>query len=374
MILVTKEGARMAELFKDKFNPKFFDQFISIVKSAYSSFDEQQFLRFIYDGEWEQRELKERIRHIAKAIRETLPESYLSALEILLEIAPHCRGIEYLFFPDFVELYGLEHWEESIHALEQFTERSSSEFAVRVFIMKDQERMMQQMRAWSKHANPHVRRLATEGCRPRLPWAMALTAMKENPLPIIPILEQLKQDPSLYVRKSVANNLNDISKDHPEMVKQIVQKWAGKHADTDWILRHGCRSMLKKGDVASLRLFGYQAPNDISVHHLSLSCEQLSLGDTLAFTFDLKNESSQSQKLRIEYGIDFVKANGKLSRKVFHLSQKNFPTGTVQMMRQHKLKDLTTRKHYEGLHGIIVLVNGEEKAKAEFTLYTTKHS
>lgn len=364
----------MAELFKDKFSPKFFDQFIPIVKSAYSSFDDQKFLRFIYDGEWEHREMKNRIRHIAKGIHETFPASYQSSLEILRKIAPQCQGIEYLFFPDFVEMYGLDHWEESMSALEQFTEYSSSEFAVRVFIMKDQEKMMNQMYQWSTHDNHHIRRLATEGCRPRLPWAMALTSLKKNPLSIIPILEQLKQDPSLYVRKSVANNLNDISKDHPEKVKQLVQDWNGNHPFTDWIIKHGSRGLLKKGDVESLRLFGYQAPTDISVHYLSLSCDQLSLGDTLTFTFDVRNESIQPQKLRIEYGVDYVKANGKRSRKIFQLSQKDYPIGNVQLVRKHLFKDLTTRKHYSGSHGVSILINGEEMANAEFMLHTSKEA
>jgi 3-methyladenine DNA glycosylase AlkC len=128
-----------------------------------------------------------------------------------------------LFFPDFVETYGLEHWDRSVAALEKFTRMSTSEFAVRPFLKRNQPRMMAQMAAWSKHESEHVRRLASEGCRPRLPWADALPALKRDPAPIWPILEQLKADPSEYVRRSVANNLNDISKDHPEQVLAIAQ-------------------------------------------------------------------------------------------------------------------------------------------------------
>jgi hypothetical protein len=204
------------------------------------------------------------------------------------------------------------------------------------------------------------------------PWAMALTSLKEDPSPIIPILEQLKQDPSQYVRKSVANNLNDISKDHPGKVKQIVREWGGVHPATDWILKHGSRSLLKNGDVEALRLFNYKPPTNVFVHNLSLKNDQLSLGDTLTFTFDVTNESCQPQKLRIEYGIDYVKANGKRSRKIFHLSQKTYPTGTVQLMRKQTFKDLTTRKHYNGQHVLNVFINGEEKAKAKFLLHISK--
>ncbi len=361
----------MAELFKDKFNPEFFDRFITIVKSAYTHFDAQRFLGLIYDGDWEQREMKQRIRHISMAVRETFPSSYEEALHILTDIAPNCRGFEYLFFPDFVERYGLEHWDTSICALEELTKYSSAEFAVRPFILRDPEKMMHQMNRWAQHPHHHIRRLATEGCRPRLPWAMALNPLKEDPSALFPILDRLKQDPSLYVRKSVANNLNDISKDHPDQVKQIVREWqVNQHPHTDWILKQGCRSLLKKGDVEALRLFGYHLPTNIRIQNLTLSSRQLSLGDTLTFSFDVRNESSVPQKLRIEYGMDFMKANGRLSRKIFHISTRNNMKGTVHVARHHMFQDLTTRKHYKGLHRLSILINGEEKARDEFSLYT----
>ncbi|MGG7620175.1 DNA alkylation repair protein [Bacillus coreaensis] len=358
----------MAELIKDRYSPSFFNQFIKILKSTYPSFDENQFLTFIYDDEWEQREFKQRIRHISHALGESLPQPYDSSIEILLTIAPQCKGVEYLFFPDFVEVYGLDHWETSIIALEQFTKYSSSEFAVRPFILKIQAKMMIQMQHWALDKDEHIRRLASEGCRPRLPWAPVLPALKEDPTPILLILETLKEDPSLYVRKSVANNLNDISKDHPNLLKQIVREWRGKRPHTDWILKHASRSLLKKGDVEILQLFGYTSAANISVQNFTLSCDQLSLGETLTFSFDVINESIESQNLRIEYGIDFMKANGKQARKIFHLSQKIYPSGTTRLVREHVFKNLNTRKHYEGLHGLVILINGEEKAKSEFIL------
>jgi 3-methyladenine DNA glycosylase AlkC len=358
----------MAELIKDRYSPSFFNQFIKILKSAYPGFDENQFLTFIYDDEWEQREFKQRIRHVSVALRESLPQSYDSSIEILLSIAPQCKGVEYLFFPDFVEVFGLDNWETSILALEQFTKYSSSEFAVRPFILKNQPKMMNQMQHWALDEDEHIRRLASEGCRPRLPWAPVLTALKKDPTPILPILEKLKDDPSLYVRKSVANNLNDISKDHPNLLKQIVREWRGQHPHTDWILKHASRSLLKKGDVEILQLFGYSSAANIGVQNFTLSCDQLPLGEILTFSFDVINESFESQNLRIEYGIDFMKANGKQARKIFHLSQKTYSCGTTHLTREHVFKNLTTRKHYEGLHGLVILINGEEKAKSEFIL------
>jgi 3-methyladenine DNA glycosylase AlkC len=358
----------MGDLIKDRYGPDFFKHFIKTMNSAYPSFDENKFFTFIYDDAWEHREFKQRIRHISHALGETLPKSYVSAIEILLNIAPQCKGVEYLFFPDFVEVYGLTHWETSMSALEQFTKYSSSEFAVRAFILQDEPKMTDQMQRWALHEDEHIRRLASEGCRPRLPWASGLTALKKDPTPILPILDKLKEDPSLYVRKSVANNLNDISKDHPNLLKQIVREWKGKDPHTDWILKHASRSLLKKGDVEILQLFGYTSASNICVRNLTLSSDQLLLGEALSFSFDVINESSLSQNLRIEYGIDFMKANGKHSRKIFHLSQKTYPYGTSHLTKEHVFKNLTTRKHYEGLHGICIIVNGEEKARAEFML------
>ncbi|RCW67027.1 DNA alkylation repair protein [Saliterribacillus persicus] len=358
----------MTELLKDKYSPDFFEQFINIVKSRYTAFEENKFMNVIYDGEWDQKELKERMRHISIALNQTISEPYEDIIKILIDIAPECSGFEYLFFPDFVEVYGQEDWEVSMTALEHFTKYSSSEFAVRAFIMKNESKMMEQMKCWALNENHHVRRLATEGCRPRLPWAAPLTSFKKDPSLVIPILEQLKKDPSKYVQKSVANNLNDISKDHPAIVKEIIRKWSDRNPETEWILKHGSRTLLKNGDVETLHLFGYATPKDISVDNLSISKPKISLGETLTFSFNLNNESEHPQKLRVEYAIYFVKANGKQSKKIFHLSQKNYKGGVHTLTRKHVFKNLTTRKHYSGKHAISLLVNGEEKATTTFEL------
>ncbi|WP_025026265.1 hypothetical protein [Caldalkalibacillus mannanilyticus] len=358
----------MAELLKDKYHLDFFHSFISIIKNKYPTFDEQRFLRKIFDEEWENKELKQRIRHITLSLREGLPDSYSQSLSILKEIASECRGIEYLFFPDFVEAYGLDHWEESILALERFTPSSSSEFAVRAFILKDQERMVRQMEQWANHHDHHVRRLSSEGCRPRLPWSMKLGSLVADPSPILPILEKLREDSSLYVRKSVANNLNDISKDHPHILKSIATSWLGHHSHTDWIVKHASRSLLKQGDPDLLQLFGYIASDEVKVRNLNISSPVITLGETLTFSFELLNQSKQAKMLRIEYFIDYVKANGNHSPKVFQLTQREFPSGSTHLRKKHAFKDLTTRKHYEGRHRLRIRINGEEKSQIEFDL------
>ncbi len=353
---------------KNLYTPQFLEKFANIVKLEYSEFEPQHFMDLIYDEEWEARELKQRMRHIAQVLTETLPPSYAEALQILSSIAPQCRGFEYLFFPEFIEINGLEHDDLSIPALEHFTKFSSCEFAVRPFIQKDPEKMMQQMQQWAYNNNEHVRRLASEGCRPRLPWAASLNAFKKNPAPILPILETLKEDSSEYVRKSVANNLNDISKDHPELVLELARRWYGQHPHTDWIVRHACRSLLKKGNPAALSLFGFEGSADIEVHSLEVSTPIVKIGEDLIFTCTIHNNTALSRKLRIEYEIGFVKANGSQSPKRFKLSEKEYTGGESAVIKKHSFKLITTRQYYVGEHRLTLIVNGQELASVTFEL------
>ena len=171
---------------------------------------------YIFDNNWKDKALKQRMKHISASLHHYLPMQYSDAIQILMKSSSKFRGFQYMFFPGFVERYGLNQYETSIQALEHFTKHSSSEFAVRPFITKYNHKMMAQMEVWAESDNHPIRRLASEGCRPRLPWATALPEFKQDPAPILPILEKLKNDESEYVRRSVANNLNDISKDHPQ--------------------------------------------------------------------------------------------------------------------------------------------------------------
>ncbi|WP_312116997.1 DNA alkylation repair protein [Brevibacillus reuszeri] len=361
----------MADTFAGKYTSDFFNQFTGIVKRMDSAFDSTRFLDLIYDDAWEQKHLKQRIRHISTTLRVTLPSSYREAISVLTQIAPQCRGVEYLFFPDFVEVYGLDEWTASIPALERFTPFSSSEFAVRPFIVQDPVKMMDQMLQWASHSDHHIRRLASEGCRPRLPWAMALDMFKADPSPIIPIVEQLKLDSSVYVQKSVANNLNDISKDHPDLIKQLARDWYGESLQTDWIVKHGCRGLLRIGDPDVLSLFGFEISPDVTVNRLSLDKESLAIGQTLNFSFSIRTNSSVSQRLRVEYAIDFVKANGTTSRKLFKITEHNFDKVERQYVRAHHFRDLTTRKHYPGRHRLSVIINGGELVATDFYVTAT---
>ncbi|MCC5940210.1 MAG: DNA alkylation repair protein, partial [Balneolaceae bacterium] len=224
----------------------------------------------------------------------------------------------------------------------------------------------QQMLNWSRHHHSHVRRLASEGCRPRLPWAMALPRFKKDPAPILPILENLKDDPSEFVRRSVANNLNDISKDHPKLVLEIGKRWIGADVNRDKIIKHACRTLLKSGDVRALELFGFLEPSDIEILHFECD-SSVNMGKHLKFSFIVKNGGKKRSKVRIEYGIDYMKSNGSTNRKIFQISETVLKSGeSKEFMRTQSFKKLTTRKHYPGRHALAILVNGRELVKSGF--------
>jgi len=359
----------MAEPLKAMYNEGFLREFAEKVRGAYGAFDSERFVRIVLGEGWEELELKQRMRRISESLRETLPAGYEEAIGVLEAIADECRGFAYLFFPDFVERFGLEHWERSIAALEKFTALSSAEFAVRPFIKRDQARMMAQMEAWSRHPNEHVRRLASEGCRPRLPWGEALAALKRDPGPILPILERLKADPSEYVRRSVANNLNDISKDHPELVLGIAKSWSGGGEETDRIVRHACRGLLKAANPEAMELFGIVPLASVEATKWEVEPAVAEIGQSVEFRYELRMPEGGEAKLRIELAVSFPRSTGKLYRKLFKLSEKVVPGGTaVRGGRSFSFADLSTRRHYPGMHRMALVVNGREIAASDVEL------
>lgn len=362
----------MEEPFKLKyiFNESFFEGFSIVVKEVYPDFDAKQFKALIFDKDWEARELKARMRHTTLVLGQLLPDDYPTVLAILIKVRQQLKqGFEYMFFPDFVEVYGLEDFDNSVKALEIFTDLCSSEFAVRPFIVKYPKRMMEQMTVWSKHENHHVRRLASEGCRPRLPWAMALPKFKKDPTEILPILEQLKNDETDYVRRSVANNLNDIVKDNPQIVLDIAQKWIGQSKNLDWIVKHGTRTLLKRGNTTALMLFGFGDPSNFHIEDLKINDTEITIGTNTHFSFTILNKEKKATKIRLEYGIYFMKSNGTQSRKIFQIKESIFePNTPYKITRKQHFKNLTTRKHYTGKHKLAIVVNGQEKAEVLFEL------
>lgn len=263
----------MAEPFKNMYNEQFLDRFTKDLKLVMNELDAREFVSQVMDNEWENREFKQRCQHMATILKKFLPADYKDAIGKILELLEHVEKREPGFaviddkkyglileygavLDSYVEQYGLNDYETSVQAIEKITQFTSCEFVTHPFIRKYPDEMMKQMLVWSKHEHWGVRRLASEGCRPRLPWAVALPDLKKNPTPIIPILENLKNDPARFVRLSVANNLNDISKDNPAIVIDLVKRWQGESKEVDWIIKHGCRTLLKQGNPEVMALFG----------------------------------------------------------------------------------------------------------------------
>jgi len=357
------------EPLKNIYDLQFITKLEDVITEHYPAFERGAFRTRLFEADWEKLALKERMRQITLSLAPALPQDYREAIDILRKCAPSFTGLGGIIFPDFVEQYGLEDWEISMEALAFFTEFSTSEFAVRPFLISDQKKMLAQMDEWARSENEHVRRLASEGCRPRLPWGLSVPALKKDPEPVLVILEKLKEDESLYVRKSVANNLNDISRIKPDLAVEIAQSWYGESQYTNWIVKHACRSLLKKGDPRVLQIFGYENSDSLRLEGFTITPVKLSIGESLAFSFTLISEMETPHKVRVEYAVDYVKANGTRSKKVFHLSELEW-RGSMKkgFVKNHSFRELTTRKHYPGVHRISVIVNGAEKAALEFEL------
>lgn len=363
----------MPELLKNIYNTSFFNHLTAILEEVIPDFDKEVFLHQIYTPNWPNLELKQRMRHISIVLLKGLPQEYLKALPYILRITEKARQtgsanpLAYIFLPDLIEIKGQEDFGPSMDALQQITSFISAEFAVRPFLIRYPDKMLNQMLKWSTHLDEHVRRLASEGCRPRLPWAMAVPYLKKEPQSILPILDNLKNDPSAYVRRSVANNLNDIAKDHPQVVIQTAKKWMGQHPQTDALLKHACRTLIKQGNPDILQLFGFGNKGLISASPLELNKDIFLLGETIEFTFTF--ESLVAVEIRLQYVIEFARKGEKTGKKVFFLAEKQLqPATTCVLKKKFKLQHYSTRQLHEGWHRISIVANGEEKASARFYL------
>ena len=351
---------------KNLYTLNFLQDLSKQIKKIYPQFLNQKFLNFILDDTWNTKELKQRMRQITLALGKFLPQDYKQSIGILEQVIPFYRGFLYSFFPDFVEVYGLNSFEVSIKALEKFTPYTSAEFAVRAFLQTYPQKTIQWMQVWAKDPNEHIRRLASEGCRPRLPWARSLPEFKKNPSCLLPILNSLKNDTSLYVRRSVANNLNDIAKDNPEIVVQLAKKWFGKNKNTNWMIKHACRNLLKQAQPEIMLLFQFPPPKHIYITDFLINNE-VQLGEKLYFSFRL-NSKAILGNLRLEYAIYFLKKNKTHNKKIFQIAQKVYTQTTISLHKNYHFKDMSTRKHYSGIHQIAIIVNGVEMARESIRL------
>jgi len=361
----------MPEAFKEALlNKETIGRFAGYLNKADERFDPDRFMEKVFDPSWKGLELKERLHHIALVLKEFLPAGYRPALEILHRAA--AQFTEGAFFSlamcEFVALYGLDDWEASLPALGQFTCLCSAEFAVRPFIVKDPERMMAQMLLWAHSPIPQQRRLASEGCRPRLPWGIGLPAFKADPALILPILEVLKTDQDENVRRSVANNLNDIAKDHPELVIEILRNWQAEDIPAfKEIATRALRTLVKNGDPDALELTGFRFGGEFEVRDFKIEPAAIPTGGEVRFSFKLHSTSESEQNVVVDYTLHLARANGKQSPKVFKLAKVKLAAGeTVSITRKYSFQEVTTRRYYPGAHAIEIQVNGVSCARGEF--------
>lgn len=357
------------EPLKEMFNKSYYERLAKAIATSYTNFDAHSFVHNVTSN-LNDRSLNERLRNTSVVLKIFLPDDFERSVNILYDTAERMeKGYTALVFPDYVGLYGQQEFDLSMEALRFFTGFGSSEFAIRTFLKNDFDRTIQEMYRWAEDKNHHVRRLASEGSRPRLPWSFKLPQVIENPEVTRPILERLNKDDELYVRKSVANHLNDFSKDNPDFMLKLVGKWDKSHPHTAWIVKHGTRTLIKKGHPDSMAVFGFEKEPQLRLENFSLNASVIQLGEELVLSFDLVSEKTAPQKLVVDYIVHYRKAGGELSPKVFKLKEVDLqPSEKVRLMKKQRIQDFSTRKHYPGEHVVEIQVNGKVMGSEAFDL------
>ncbi len=353
------------------FNSRYYEQLAEKFKTVDTNFDKAGFVRTA-TANLEELSLNQRLRRTSESLKEFLPGEFQEAIEVMKRVIPFTSGgYTNLVFPDFVGLYGHGDFRTSMEALKLFTQFGSSEFAIREFLKRDFDKTIAVMLNWARDKNHHVRRLASEGSRPRLPWSFKLDRVIQDPSVTLPILTVLKQDPELYVRKSVANHLNDISKENPDFMLASVRAWDKTHPHTAWIIKHASRTLIKKGHAGSLSVFDFEKDVKVTIKNFHVQPKRLKLGGSLTFSFDVVSGKKKTQKLVVDYVVHYRKKSGELSPKVFKLKELDLRAGeTFRISKKQVFKDFTTRKHFKGEHLLEIQVNGKRLAKETFYLGT----
>jgi 3-methyladenine DNA glycosylase AlkC len=351
-----------------------------------ASFDSAGFVEFCLDG-YDDLELTARGQRMADAMAIHLPADRGEAIRILLASLEHgpqvaigedgtpddgaSSGWEVWFYlphTRFVGDHGLDHFDLAMEAQHRLTQLFTAEFSIRPFLETHTEATLARLRDWATDPDEHVRRLVSEGTRPRLPWAGRLRHFQADPSPVVELLELLKDDPSAYVRRSVANNLNDIAKDHPDVVIDIAARWwADGSPDRRRLIRHGLRTLLKRGDVDALAVMGFGADSPAEITDLRVTPSSIEIGTKLKIEVDVNNPSGQQTGALVDLVVHYVKANGSTSPKVFRGAELQLEPGERRTVRKTiSFAQHSTRTHYPGTHHIDVQLNGEAARSASF--------
>jgi 3-methyladenine DNA glycosylase AlkC len=369
----------MAEPFKNLLNAGLVRASSAAVTQAWPAFDRKQFERVALEG-LDELDMKARAMQIADALEATLPQDFDAACSVIeaalaspiaidgVASAHEGEGLAgWIVWPlgEFVARRGIDHPERALRALHALTQRLTAEWAIRPLIVAHPALVFDTLLAWTRDPSPHVRRLASEGSRPRLPWGLQLKMLIADPSPTLPILEALQNDESAYVRRSVANHLNDIAKYHPD----LVVDWVRRHlpdalTERRALLSHASRTLIKQGHAGMLALWGAGAAFEGRCT-LELTPQRLKIGDSVALTLTLHSTSAATQTLLIDYAVHHVKAHGSTSAKVFKGWKLTLAAGESRTLtRQHSFKEVTTRRLHAGRHVIDVAINGASAASA----------
>ena len=345
--------------------------------ALFPAFQRQRFSRAANQG-LGPLELKQRVHFLIDLLHQHLPAHFADVAERLHslpdvwdygDINDSKRGFASWPIIDYVAVHGIEQPDIALSLLARLTHLYTAEFAIRPFILRQPGPTWQHLRSWLDHDDEHVRRLVSEGTRPRLPWGVQLQGFIANPKPLLPLLRQLHDDPSAYVRRSVANNLNDIAKDHPDTVIQECRRFikqASPHCD--WVVKHACRTLIKQGHPDAFVLLGARSTATLDHCTLTLEHSSIAIGDTLSFTFSA-NASEAGQHYIVDYAIYFLRANGKHNKKVFKLKTLSSDKGkSISITKVHSFKPISTRRYYPGQHRLAIQINGREIIDNAFTL------
>ena len=364
------------------FNPEKVEKLTQEIKHVYPAFKDQAFQAEVLAA-FDTLKLKERITHIATTLHTYLPTNYHDSIQVILDALPpeldpllkddDFGDFIYAPYGEFVMLYGCnkEHLARSLHALEEITKRFSVEFAIRDFINAFPRQTLAMLERCASSDNYHQRRLASEGLRPRLPWAKNLTIDYQTPLKH---LELLYADNTRFVTRSVANHLNDLSKIDPSLVLKTLKRWKSSKnqelKEMDFIINHALRTLIKQGHPEALELLGYKQDPKIQVSKLSLEKKKLKVGEALQFSFQIT--AKEETMLMVDYTLFFLTKAGKLSPKVYKLKRLSMNSReSIMIDKSHPFKaNMSTRKLYTGEHKIEVQINGKVVCESDFFLQT----
>jgi 3-methyladenine DNA glycosylase AlkC len=320
-------------------------------------------------------ELKDRVRHVAGVLRAHLPGDWEAAVGVLLRgSGPPLVGEEgvasgFHLWPllTVVEEHGLAHPEVSLAALQELTKRFSAEFAVRPYLITHPDLTFAVLNRWCDDPDPHVRRLVSEGSRPRLPWGQQLAASIADPSRGIALLERLVDAPERYVQRSVANHLNDIARDHPDRAAGLARAWSAVPGRA-WIVRHGLRTLVKAGHTGALDVLGFGPPK-VRVTHITASPSSVALGDGVRLRARIVSTAKAPQRLAVDLVLGLVRQRGERTEKVLKGAVRVLDAGARwDFDKRIPLKPVTTRRYYPGEHTLTVQINGVPMGTARFML------